>query len=124
MKRFVLIAALALVALPAKGDETFRIISSAQMPFDATGRAVSDTAGYHAHYNVGAFTQVLRLVCSSACFVAMSATGVTPTISATSATAMFLPANVPQYIPAKGREKIAVIRATADGTLYITEMSK
>lgn len=125
MKR-LLIAFLALIlpAIPAHAEGLYRPIFGHSMPFDGTGRAVTDSAGHLGGYNIGSFTEIIRLVCSQSCFVAFSATGVTPSISATSATAMFLPANVPELFSTRGRARIAVIRLTSDGTLYINEMSK
>ena len=123
MKRFIFALSMFL-AFPVQAQDIYRPILSHNMPFDATGRAVTDSAGYHNGYNVGAFTQAIRLTCTQSCFVAFSATGITPTISATAASAMFLPANVPELFLARGRSRIAVIRLATDGTLYITEMSK
>lgn len=128
MKRLLLaaVAALTLLSVEAGAADEYRPVRGHSFPFDATGRAVTDLAasGYKGGYNVSAGVGVLRLVCSTACFVAFSATDVTPSISATSTTAMFLPANVPEYVKTSPRSRIAVIRSASDGTLYIGEMSK
>ena len=108
----------------AMAEGLFRPILGHSMPFDSTGRAVTDSSGFLGGYNIGAFTEIIRLVCTQSCFVAFSATDVTPSISTTSATAMFLPANVPEFFSTRGRARIAVIRLSSDGTLYINEMSK
>jgi len=36
---------------------------------------------------------------------------------------MYLPANQVEYFLVTGGEKVAAIRANADGTLYVTEMA-
>jgi hypothetical protein len=36
---------------------------------------------------------------------------------------MYLPANQVEYFLVTGGEKVAAIRASADGTLYVTEMA-
>ena len=113
-----------LLSFPANAGELYRPILGHSFPFDGTGRAVTDPSGFKGGYNIGAFTEIIRLVCSQSCFVAFSATDVTPSITATSATAMFLPANTPELFATRGRGRIAVIRLTTDGTLFINEMSK
>ena len=71
---------------------------------------------------------VLRAVCSAACYVAIAASGqaviaYTPSVTAT--TSVYLPANTPEYFRIGSRSKIAVIKfAAATGTLFVTEMSK
>ena len=116
MKRFLL-AVMLLAALPAWAEQagSYRPVLNQPMPFDATSRPITT-------YNVAQFVKVLRLVCSQACFIAFGASGTTPV--ATAATGLFLPANTPEYFEARSNERIAVIRESANGTLYVTEMSK
>lgn len=113
MKRIIL-AALLLAAFPALAD-SYRPVLNQPMPFDSTSRPITT-------YNVAQFVRVLRIVCTQSCFIAFGPSGTTPFASA--ATGMFLPANVPEYVDARSNERISVVRDTANGTLYVTEMSK
>ena len=125
MKRLLTsLCLMGLLTAPASAEDVFRSIKGHSFPFDSTGRPVTDSAGFLGGYNIGAYTEIVRLVCSQACFVAFSVTDVTPSISATSASAMFLPANVPELFRTRGQARIAVIRSASDGTLYINEMSR
>ncbi|MHA1566434.1 MAG: hypothetical protein ACTSX7_14065 [Alphaproteobacteria bacterium] len=61
--------------------------------------------------------QVVRLVSTTDCYVAI---GEEPTASSND---MFLPAGVPEFMRVMhGRDKIAALRASTDGTLSITEV--
>lgn len=65
---------------------------------------------------VGAHTSVVRLYATKACHVV---TGADPTAVADAG--LYLPDAGEAYIGIQGGHKIAVIRDTADGALYITE---
>lgn len=62
----------------------------------------------------------VRLVCSTACFAAVSGGSTT---SATSQP-VFLPANIPEYFIARAGSNIIVIRDSSDGSLYVSHMSR
>ena len=62
-------------------------------------------------------TTVVRLVSTTDCHIIFAAS---PT--ATTSTA-YLPANQVEYFKSAAGQKVAAIRANADGTLYVTEMS-
>ena len=66
---------------------------------------------------IAAGTTVVRVVSTTDCHIIFAAR---PT--ATTSTA-YLPANQVEYFKATVGEKIAAIRANADGTLFITEMA-
>lgn len=60
-------------------------------------------------------TTIVRVLCTSACLVAI---GASPTASATSC---FVPANTVQYFGCNGGDIVAVIQDTTTGTFYLTE---
>lgn len=61
-------------------------------------------------------TSIVRLVSSEDCYIEI---GTNPTASVT--TSLFLPAGLPEYLGVSGNTiKVAAIRGSADGTLYIT----
>lgn len=66
--------------------------------------AVSATAG----------SQVVRLLATSDCHVAIGAT------PAATATDLFLPADTPEYFACETTDLVSVIQDTAAGSLYIT----
>jgi|GEM_PF-1073883 len=74
----------------------------------------SSSAQSSAH---AATTNVIRLVSTTDCHIAFAAS---PTATTSS---MYLPANQVEYFLVTGGEKVAAIRASADGTLYVTEMA-
>ncbi len=65
---------------------------------------------------VGATVRLVRVWCTQDCHVAV---GITPV--ATTAD-MPVTAKVETYIPVNGGDKLAAIRMTADGTMYVTEL--
>ena len=67
---------------------------------------------------LNAYTHVVRLVSTTACYFTLD--GTTP-----SSTAGFrLSAEVPEYFSVKGGETIKAIRETSDGSLFVTEMTQ
>ena len=66
---------------------------------------------------IAAGTTVVRVVSTTDCHIIFATS---PT--ATTSTA-YLPANQVEYFKATAGEKIAAIRANADGTLFVTEMA-
>lgn len=58
---------------------------------------------------------MVRLMSTTACFVLAA-----PDPTVTAADGVYLVASRPLYLPIKSGDKIAAIRGTADGTLYIT----
>ena len=65
---------------------------------------------------VGLHTNVVRLVASTACFVAFGKTA--------TASDMFLPANTPELFTINGGDTISAIQSAAGGNLHITEMTQ
>lgn len=122
MKRFLLtFALLALVAAPVRAAEIYRLGQTHVMAYSSSSRTITDA--------FNEFTSAVRITCSTACFWASAATGQqlgAVALSATSegATSHYLPADVPVDVLIDGNGKIAVIRVSGDGTIYITEMSK
>lgn len=62
-------------------------------------------------------TTLVRLFCSQDCFITV---GSNPTALG-DGTSMFIPSGIVDFIGVQGGQKIAAIRSTNDGTLYITE---
>ena len=95
----------------------------ASLATDRTGRAiqavppgVSQTVAYTGTAGVTTNpigSTFVRIVCTSAAFVAF---GAAPT--ATTAD-MYIPANSPEWIPIDPSHKVSVVRLTDDGTAYI-----
>lgn len=83
-------------------------------PYDGTSRRVTSA--------FADYTSIIRLVCTTSCFVAFGVSGSNP--NATTATGLFLPANNPEYFLTSGQNRMSVIRLNGDGTLYIQEMTK
>jgi len=65
---------------------------------------------------VGAQTKRVRLVATTDCHIAF---GVSPTATTSD---MYLAADREEIFKIKPGQKVAAIRNTADGTLYVTEM--
>lgn len=87
----------------------FRPGSTQSAAFTSSSAAISNA--------VGANTRVVRLVATTDCFVAF---GSAPTATTSG---LFLPAGVPEYFRVDSGDKVAAIRSTSDGTLYVTEMA-
>ena len=84
--------------------------------FPGTTQKVPFTATSSQSAAVGSATTLVRVVGTAACHLEI---GANPT--ATNSTSYYLPANVPQVLGIAGGQKIAVIRNSGDGDLFITE---
>ena len=113
MKSFFIAAFLVLFGFSAAAEEPFiyRALSGTSMGYTSTDNTMDSY--------IGPFVTVVRLVCTSHCFVAIDSTP-----DATAATGTFIPALVPEYFSVFAGERVAAIRATADGTIYIQEMGR
>lgn len=93
-----------------------------RIPFRATTlQTVGVTATSAAATAFNANTSVVRLIADTNCFVVFGADSASPT--ATSANGVFIVAGVPEYFRVSQGSRIAVIRSTADGNLYVAEMT-
>ncbi len=113
----LLAAILLLASFKAYAAEpfTFFAITGGQaLAYTATSLEVTEA--------IGAFNNLVRLVCSTNCFVAFGISGVTPHASSTTGT--YLPANIPEYFRIDPSSTIAVVRNTSDGTLYVLEVGR
>jgi hypothetical protein len=68
---------------------------------------------------VGDFVNVVRLIATQDCFVKIGQGSISATTSD-----VFLKANEAEYFRCHPGEKVAAIRSSADGDLYITEMTQ
>ncbi len=66
----------------------------------------------------GSMTQVIRVVATSACYIAI---GSSPTATTSD---IYLPAAVPEYFVVPPSSKVSAIQASAGGTLHVTEMTR
>lgn len=86
---------------------------------DGAMQTVSTTASSAATTNpVDTQTRYVRLYATQDCHVT-SGSG-TPTASTAN---LFLPAGQPEYFKVNPGERVAAIRSTLDGTLYVSEMT-
>lgn len=70
-------------------------------------------------------TEVVRVVCTVACFIQTSVSGRTPVATIGGATSsIHLPANWAEYIQVPGNGKIAAIGLSSAGTLYVQEFGR
>jgi hypothetical protein len=77
-----------------------------------TGTAGTITNG------IGAQIQVVRIVSTSACYVAF---GVSPTATTSS---IYMPADKPEYFTVAPGDKVSAVQVSAGGTLHVTEMTQ
>lgn len=87
-----------------------------QAIYPGTSQSIAIGAASVAGAAVGASTTLLQLCATIACFVAIG-----PTPTAAAGTSLYVPANVPVLVGCNPGDKVAVIQATAAGTLYVTE---
>lgn len=86
--------------------------------FNGTFQTVTytSTAGQSAAFTTA--TTMVMLVATTACFIKR---GTNPTAT-TSDADIYLPANLPFFLPVKPSTKVSAIQATAAGSLYISEI--
>lgn len=104
------------LAVPAQAADVYKPRASVVFPFGGVAQAMTN--------DLGSFTQVVRLLCTSACFVAIGSTAADAVVTATGTTSYYLPANAAEYFRVNPGANIAVIQASSSGTLYITEMTQ
>ena len=83
-----------------------------------TSQAITTSASSIQSAAIAQQSSIVRLFCTKDCFIAI---GPNPTVDATGTTGAFLPGGIIEYFGTNPGDKIAVIQATASGTLYITE---
>ena len=102
---------------PITGDGTFDRFQCIY-PGTSQKRTVSSSSAQSSA--VGDNTSIVRLHATTDCFVAF---GTNPTAVADTG-GVFMKADTSEYFMITPGDKIAVIRSSADGNLYITEGSK
>ena len=115
MKKLVVLLALCF-ASPALAEEpvTFFPAGNAQNVTYSSSSKASD--------QIGAYTDVVRMVCSTDCYVAFAVSG--QSAVANDSTGIFLPANVPEYMRISKSATVYVVRDTSDGTINILEVTR
>lgn len=114
MTKLMIAGLLLLLAFPAKADHLWYPGNSQIKAYTASDAVIDN--------GMGTRTSVVRLVCSTDCFVAFAISGQTPDASAT--TGIFLTQDEPHFFRIGAGEKIAVVRDAGNGTLYVTEFTK
>jgi len=99
----------------AQDQDEFEPIQALPLGTTQTVSVTNSSAANSTAFVAG--TTVVRVVSTTDCHIIFATS---PT--ATTSTA-YLPANQVEYFKATAGEKIAAIRASADGTLYVTEMA-
>jgi hypothetical protein len=77
---------------------------------------VDFTAASAASAAFGAQTYAIRVVATEDCHIKVGDGAVTATAAET-----YLPADLPEYFTVTPGQKVAAVRATADGSLFVTE---
>src|SRR3990167_9422701 len=109
------------IAFPASAQITSDIVK----PLTPTHVIGYSSASVAITSNFTAQTLLVRLLCTSAFFVQRGVSGSTPTATPGGVTSSIpLAANVPIYLPVSPDGKIAAIRLSSDGTLYVTEVDR
>lgn len=88
----------------------WRPITSQSVSYTGTAGTISNA--------VGSQTRVVKLVLTTAGFVAI---GASPTATTSD---MFVPANETLFIAINPGEKVSAIQLSSGGTLYVTEMTR
>ena len=121
--KIILAAMLVAVALPAAAQqgEPLRPVKTQWLDYHSTSLNATD--------RTGEFIRHLRLMCTTACYVAISSSqeisaDATSAASAESTTSFSLPANVPMLVLAPGLAIVSAIQESSGGILFITEMSR
>lgn len=83
-----------------------------------TSQVITTSASSQQSTAVSDQTSIVRLFCTKDCFIQI---GQNPTVTASGTTGAFLPGGIIEYFGVNPKDKIAVIQASASGTLYITE---
>ena len=92
-------------------------IGTPYLPGTTQNVAYTGTAGTITNA-VGSETQVIRVVLTSAGFVAI---GASPTATTSD---MYMPAGVPEYFIVRPGQKVSAVQSASGGTLYVTEMTR
>jgi hypothetical protein len=116
MRKIALILAVFLVAFQAKAEDVFRPISTHWLDFDSVSVATTNP--------IGNFIQRVRLVCTTACYYSIASSGLAAVAATRYSTTGYLPADNPVTFVVSPGSKIAAIKVSSAGRIYITELSK
>lgn len=81
-----------------------------------THQKVSYTGTAGTSAEVGDYTNVVRVICTTAAYIAIDAT-------ATAAAGIYMPANKPEYFVVTPGQTISAIQVASGGNLHVTEMT-
>lgn len=90
--------------------EPFRPGTSQKVDYTGTAGTISN--------GVGAYTRHVRVTVDSAAYVAVAKS---PTATASD---MYLPADTPVVLTIGAGEKVSAVQVSANGTLYVTELTQ
>lgn len=116
MKRLLIAMIAVLVAFPAYANEAWRMGKVQTMYFNAASKEITTAFATQ--------TRHVRIVTNQDAYVAFVVSGGAATAYARGTTSFYMVANVPEYFVVSPGMTIAAIRATTDGTISITEISK
>lgn len=127
MKRLLALAFL-LLAVPAQAQEYRVLYSGVDQASGLTGvnrnnLAFSNDMSYSLTGSMGSFVTVARVVCTAACYIAMAPTG-SASLTATTVTGVYMPANEPEHFIVDSSTTFAVIGAAGTGNLIVHELTK
>jgi hypothetical protein len=114
MKRIITVLALLMLASTAYADQiTYRPALTFTVDANPTTSTAATTAP-------SAYIDTVRVMSTVDVFLSI---GVSPNASA-GVTAMYIPADKPEYFNIRSGEQIAVLGVSASGVVYITEMTQ
>ena len=88
----------------------YRPATTQKASYTASSAAITNAVGNNIH--------VIRVIATTACYITIDKS---PTATTSD---MYLPAGVAEYLTIHPGEKVAAIRVSADGDLYVTEMTQ
>lgn len=90
--------------------DAFRLSTHQSVAYTGTAGTISNA--------VGAQTRLVRVVVTSAAYIAV---GAAPTATTSD---VYIPADIPEYFIVGPGEKVSAVQASAGGTLHVTELTK
>jgi len=117
MKRFLIAMIAVLVAFPAYANEAWRMGAVQTMYFNTVSKEITTAFAKQ--------TRHVRIVTNEDAYISFTPTnGKAAVAIPRGTTSFYVAANTPEYFVISPGTAVAVIRATTNGTISITEISK